>query len=130
MIKKIIYIALGAIAFGFGTLGIWVPGLPTTPLYLLAAWLWSRSSERLNNYLLSRPAYQKYVQRPFIERKMQPKSLLKMHIGVGAMMLISTLLVRQTWFSLMMAFLFVGHIVGMRWYFRDMLRAPVAEEAE
>lgn len=130
MIKKIIYIVLGAIAFGFGTLGIWVPGLPTTPLYLLAAWLWSRSSKRLNDYLLSRPAYQKYVQRPFLERKLQPKTLLRMHFGVGLMMLISTLIVRQTWFSVMMAVMFLGHIVGMRWYFRDMLRASAAEKAK
>jgi uncharacterized membrane protein YbaN (DUF454 family) len=127
MVKKIIYIVLGSIAFGIGTLGIWLPGLPTTPLYLLAAWLWSRSSERLNNYLLSRPAYQKFVQKPLIERKMTAKTLMRIHVMVGIMMLGSTLIVRHTWFTILMIVIFLVHLVGMRWYFREAIRGNVVE---
>ena len=44
---KIIYVVLGSISLALGTLGIFLPLLPTTPLYLLTAWLYMRSSEKL-----------------------------------------------------------------------------------
>lgn len=51
--KKYIFVTLGMIAVGLGTLGIVVPGLPTTPFLLLASWLFYRSSPRLQQWLLN-----------------------------------------------------------------------------
>ncbi|MEL0022405.1 MAG: YbaN family protein, partial [Rickettsiales bacterium] len=38
-----------------GLIGIVVPGLPTTVFLLMAAWAFSRSSERFQNWLLAHP---------------------------------------------------------------------------
>ena len=49
---RIIYISLGSIAVILGSIGVVVPGLPTTPLVLLASWCFYKSSPRLRNWLL------------------------------------------------------------------------------
>ena len=50
---KWIYIAGGTLSAALAILGIFLPGLPVTPLALLAGWLYARSSDRLYRMLLS-----------------------------------------------------------------------------
>lgn len=51
--KKFLFIFLGTLSLSLGVIGIVVPGLPTTPFLLLAAWLYSRGSERLRQWLVN-----------------------------------------------------------------------------
>ena len=53
MIKKYLYISLGFIFVGLGSIGIIIPGIPTTPFILLAAWLFSKSSSKFEKWLLT-----------------------------------------------------------------------------
>lgn len=49
---RYIFICLGCLAVILGSIGVVVPGLPTTPLVLFASWCFYKSSPRLRNWLL------------------------------------------------------------------------------
>lgn len=49
---RVFFIIAGCIAVILGTIGVVVPGLPTTPLVLLASWCFYKSSPRLQAWLL------------------------------------------------------------------------------
>ncbi len=48
------YIAIGCVAVGIGGIGVVVPGLPTTVFFVVAAWAFSKSSPRLEHWVLTR----------------------------------------------------------------------------
>ncbi|MEM1436338.1 MAG: YbaN family protein [Pseudomonadota bacterium] len=56
-----LFVALGWLALGLGTVGIFVPLLPTTPFVLLAAFFFSKGSERLHQWLVNHPRIGHYV---------------------------------------------------------------------
>jgi uncharacterized membrane protein YbaN (DUF454 family) len=58
---KLLLIVLGSIFLGLGFLGIFAPGLPTTPFLLLAAGCYVRSSDRLYSWLLKHKLFGKYI---------------------------------------------------------------------
>ena len=50
-----VLVALGCLCVALGALGVFVPGLPTTPLLLLASWLFYKSSRGMQAWLLASP---------------------------------------------------------------------------
>lgn len=53
--KRLIYILIGSLCVVLASIGVVIPGLPTTPLLLAASWLFYRSSPRLQKWLLESP---------------------------------------------------------------------------
>lgn len=61
MAVKIFLTILGVVSLGLGIVGIFLPLLPTTPLLLLAAWCFVRSSSRLYAWLINHPRLGEYI---------------------------------------------------------------------
>ena len=53
--------ALGYASLGVGFVGVFVPLLPTTPFVLLAAFFFSKGSERLHRWLTEHPRFGHYI---------------------------------------------------------------------
>ncbi|MCL2283009.1 MAG: YbaN family protein [Fibromonadales bacterium] len=86
--KKYIYISLGWLCVILGSIGIVTPVLPTTPFLLLAAFLFSRSSEKLRNMLFKNRVFGKYLSNYFnnvpIPLKEKLISIAFLWAGLGA----------------------------------------------
>ena len=92
---RIFYIILGAIAVLLGAIGIFVPGLPTTPLVLLASWCFYRSSPRLQNWLLN-SFLGKYI------REYKDKGGITMRKRIYIILLMATMVAVSTIFFIKM----------------------------
>jgi hypothetical protein len=75
-------IIIGLAAVGIGTVGIFVPLLPTTPFYLLAAACFFRSSDRLYRWLIGNKWCGPYI-RNYREHRAIPR-----HAKVVALILL------------------------------------------
>ena len=60
-IIRIFWLFLGLLFSIIGLIGLIVPGLPTTPLMIVAAACFFRSSKRLFNWVLNNKYFGKYV---------------------------------------------------------------------
>ena len=54
---RALWLGLGLVCVALGTIGIFLPLLPTTIFLIIAAFAFARSSERLHNWLLSNKVF-------------------------------------------------------------------------
>lgn len=110
---KILLIILGTLFLGLGILGIFIPGLPTTPFLLLTAALYLRSSERLYQKLISNKIIGKYIKNYTEKRgitfrtKIHAIGIMWLMIGISTIFLIEIIWVRV----LVLALGIIGTIV-------------------
>lgn len=76
--KKILYIILGLISVALGIIGIFAPGIPTTPFLLLALWCFSHSWISAYNKLQNSKLVSKYVNKNGVSCRSKIYSILLM----------------------------------------------------
>lgn len=85
-IRRILYVIGGTLSLALAILGILLPGLPVTPLALLAAIMYARSSRKLYNKLLDNrllgPRIRNYQRRQGVTRKGKVGIILFMTVMV------------------------------------------------
>ena len=124
-VKKILFIILGSLSLALGFVGVFVPVLPTTPLVLLAAFLYSRSSERLDAWIKTTAVYRSYVE-PFkanggISKKKKVHILVMSYV----VMAISAVLV-QKW----LVWLILAAVAIFLWILMFVKIPTISEETE
>lgn len=94
-LKKILYMILGCIGVGLGTLGAVLPLLPAFPFLLLAAFCFARSSEKLHNWFIGTKLYKNNLESYVKGKGMTWKTKIKVMITVTIMMLVSFIMMHQ-----------------------------------
>ena len=61
-VKKVIFVVLGCICLALGTLGVFLPILPTVPFYLATLFFFTNSSEKLRAWFVSTDLYKKNLE--------------------------------------------------------------------
>jgi uncharacterized membrane protein YbaN (DUF454 family) len=95
-----------------GLVGIIVPLLPTTPLLLLAAFFFSRSSDRLHNWLLQHrlfgPSIQQWRQYRVIPRRAKWLACVMISLALFRLVVLGS---SATWIKLAIAAAGIGSVV-------------------
>ena len=110
-LKKAFFIALGCVSLALGTIGIVLPILPTVPFYLLTAFCFANSSERLHDWFIHTTVYKKYIGSYFRRRGMTKKAKCLLIGTVTAIMLPGFILMDKVPVGrAIMLVVWVGHI--------------------
>ncbi|MDL2255273.1 YbaN family protein [Parabacteroides sp. OttesenSCG-928-G06] len=108
-LKRYIYIGLGTLFLGLGTLGIFLPVLPTTPFWLLTCWFYIRSSEALYRKVMANRYFGNYV-KAYMEDKSIPLRGKVISLSVMWVSILCTIIffVPITWVRILLFLISVG----------------------
>lgn len=85
-LKRLIFLILGCICLGLGTVGVFLPILPTVPFYLATVFCFSQSSQRLHDWFLGTKLYKKHLQSYVEKRGMMLKTKISIIASVTLLM--------------------------------------------
>lgn len=126
-LKKAFFIALGCVSLALGTIGIVLPILPTVPFYLLTAFCFANSSERLHDWFIHTTVYKKYIGSYFRRRGMTKKAKRLLIGTVTAIMVPGFILMDKVLVGrAIMLVVWMGHI----FYFGFKVQTITQQEAD
>lgn len=108
-LKKLLYIALGCVGLGLGFLGAVLPMLPAFPFLLLAAFCFSRSSEKLHTWFVGTKLYRDNLADYVAGKGMTKKTKIRIMVTVTVLMSVG--------FFMMHAVPVGRYVLGCVWVF-------------
>jgi uncharacterized membrane protein YbaN (DUF454 family) len=132
-LKKNALVVCGTLSVGLGTIGIFIPLLPTTVFYLLAAYCYAHSSQKFYNWLMTNPWFGEYIRNyregrgiP-LKQKIFSISLLWLTIGYSVWFVVSL-----WWVRLILLAIAIGvtiHLVVLKTFKPESQQLQVQKES-
>lgn len=114
--KRTAFLIIGCLSAALGTIGAFVPLLPTVPLYLLAALCFAKGSKRIHVWFVSTRFYREHMrdyaqgQGLYMKVKLRMMLVVTLQLAIGYLLMGHTLIGRRllliVWAGLMVLFLF------------------------
>ena len=125
---RYIWIVLGAISFGLGSLGVVLPLLPTVPFYLFAVFCFARGSKRFHEKFVNSKLYANYVE-PFKNKRGIPlRTKITILMSVSILLGIGAYGMRNIPVALyVMGAVWIGHVIALAFIVKT---APPDDKAE
>lgn len=111
--KKRLYLLLGYIGLVLGFVGAMVPLLPAFPFLVLAAFGFSRGSEKLHTWFLNTKLYKDNLESFLQGRGMTRTAKIRVILTVTVVMGIGIFMMRRIpWGQILLSVIWVGHVIG------------------
>lgn len=114
-VRKAVLIFTGTVCVGLGVLGIFLPLLPTTVFLLLAAYCYSRSSERFHTWLVNNRFLGSYIKNYRTGRGMAVRQKVTTLLILWASIGFSIWMVGGFWVGLLLAAIAIAITVHILW---------------
>ncbi|MBO5109938.1 MAG: DUF454 family protein [Clostridia bacterium] len=113
-LRQILWIGLGLWSVGLGTLGIFLPILPTVPLYLLGSFSFLSSSKKLHKKFQKSRPYIRFL-KPYLDANgLTKKAKIRLGAFVTLQIVIAGCLVRDSvWGLVALGILYLGFVFSM-----------------
>lgn len=111
-VKKILFLCLGFLGLGLGTIGAVVPMLPSFPFMLMAAFGFSKSSEKLERWFKGTKLYKENLEDFVNNRGMTKRAKIRIMVAVSILVSIGFVMMHDvTSGRIVLACVWVLHIV-------------------
>ncbi len=123
---RILWILLGFLCLGLGTVGVILPILPTVPFYMATVFCFAKSSERLHSWFLGTKLYKRHLKSFVTNKTMSWKTKLSIVGTVTVVMAAAFIMMREVPVGrICLAVVWVCHV----YYFFIRVKTPKKEEA-
>lgn len=137
-LKRMIFAVLGCVCLALGTVGIFLPILPTTPFFLATVFFFANSSERLHTWFIGTKLYKKHLEDFVKKRGMKLSAKLSIIITVTLLMVFGFYMMarKSIWVPcIILGIVWISHIVYFVFFVKTInndtgVSCPIMTESE